>query len=299
MPRQADGDDPMSSSPISSLPDSIFEFKGENNSGVSTSKDDGTNDGNSPGLLAQLEAMEKAKMEEESRQADEEAPVAEIQVATEKKRSNKLNTGKSKSKLPASKRTKRSKKWETEFIVEDPKSPLVKVDIRELLSHPKAWTVLSLEEKQRVLAKFPDDEHILSPGTDQAAPNIESLRNNDNFRHDAVCYRDNISRGVHDSQWLSEAWVAHEKRAAGYFDEFRVVKFQEDWSVRLPEEMRALDYQVPKSQPIVPPGPEVPEDDELAGSSDPFTAATETRPMESVEAVDQPESTEAMHVDGD
>jgi hypothetical protein len=104
---------------------------------------------------------------------------------------------------------------------------------------------------------------------------------------------------VHDSQWLSEAWVAHEKRAAGYFDEFRVVKFQEDWSVRLPEEMRALDYQVPKSQPIVPPGPEVPEDDELAGSSGPFTAATETRPMESVEAVDQPESTEALHVDGD
>jgi len=89
-----------------------------------------------------------------------------------------------------------------------------------------------------VLAKFPDEGHILSPGTDNARPDIQSLRNNDNFRHDCARYSENISEGRHDEEWLQQAWVAHEKHRRGDFDDYLEQKFVEDWSTEIPEECR-------------------------------------------------------------
>lgn len=89
-----------------------------------------------------------------------------------------------------------------------------------------------------MLAKFPDEDHILSPGTDDARPDIQSLRNNDNFRHDCARYSENISEGRHDEEWLQQAWVAHEKHRRGDFDDYLEQKFVEDWSTEIPEEYR-------------------------------------------------------------
>jgi hypothetical protein len=87
-----------------------------------------------------------------------------------------------------------------------------------------------------VLAKFPDDTHILDAGTESARPNLTSLSNDNNFRHDCARYCENIAAGKHDPQWLQEAWIAHHKRKRGDFNQFMVQKFRRDWGLQLAAE---------------------------------------------------------------
>jgi hypothetical protein len=92
-----------------------------------------------------------------------------------------------------------------------------------------------------VLAKFPDETHISDAGTPNARPNLMSLRNDDNFRHDCARYCENIELGRHDEEWLSQAWVAHEKHKRGGFDGFLRDQFQEEWDTELPDERKVED----------------------------------------------------------
>jgi hypothetical protein len=100
-----------------------------------------------------------------------------------------------------------------------------------------------------VLAKFPDDTHILDPGTSNARPNLQSLRNDDDFRHDCARYCENIEQGRHDDEWLNQAWVAHEMHRAGEFDGYLREKFEEDWDVKLPEEEIKPDPAEQRTEP--------------------------------------------------
>jgi hypothetical protein len=92
-----------------------------------------------------------------------------------------------------------------------------------------------------VLAKFPDETHVLDAGTPDARPNPVSLRNDDNFRHDCARYCENIELGRHDEEWLSQAWIAHEKHKRGDYDQFLREQFEEDWNTKLPNEGKAQD----------------------------------------------------------
>lgn len=107
-----------------------------------------------------------------------------------------------------------------------------------MLLQPKAWDVLTKEEKMEILALFPDETYILDAGTENARPNLELLRNNDNFRRDCARYRENIELGRHDEEWLSQAWAAHEKHKRGDFNEHLEQKFEDDWEIEIPEEHR-------------------------------------------------------------
>lgn len=75
--------------------------------------------------------------------------------------------------------------------------------------------------------------HVLGSGTDDPRPDLVSLLNDNNFRHDCARYAEGISNGWHDEQWLWEAWEAHERRAAGEFDGMLERAFEEDWGVKL------------------------------------------------------------------
>lgn len=97
--------------------------------------------------------------------------------------------------------------------------------------------MLTPEERKDILAKFPDDSHILDAGTENARPDLVSLRNNDHFRYDCARYLENIERGRHDEQWLQEAWVAHEKHKRGDYDDFLRKEFENDWATKIPEEL--------------------------------------------------------------
>lgn len=106
---------------------------------------------------------------------------------------------------------------------------------QSMLLLPGAWDILTQDEKKDILAKFPDETHILDAGTPNARPNIESLRNDDDFRHDTARYVENLELGRHDEDWLYQAWVAHEKHKRGDFNAFVNKKVEEEWDVELPK----------------------------------------------------------------
>jgi hypothetical protein len=109
-----------------------------------------------------------------------------------------------------------------------------------MLLHPSAWDALSPEEKNEVLALFPDGDHVLDSGKDNARPDIVALKSNNNFRHDCKRYTERLESGFHDPEWLGQAWAAHERRRAGDFDEYLAQKFEDDWGVEIPENLRPM-----------------------------------------------------------
>ncbi|KAL2266553.1 hypothetical protein VTJ83DRAFT_5905 [Remersonia thermophila] len=135
---------------------------------------------------------------------------------------------------PAPRKSAKDKRWEAPFVYTDERSPLANADLRAILLHPAAWDILTPEEKQDVLAKFPDGTPLLDAGTPAARPDTTSLRNDDNFRHDCARYCEGIQLGQHDEEWLAQAWTAHEKHRLGHYDGFLREQFEEEWSIKLP-----------------------------------------------------------------
>ena len=205
---------------------------------------------------------------------DEEAkePIAPSRAAVETGGLKKRKSSQSEraAKAAATKKAKTlAKQWQAPFVLEDPKSPLAKADLRvssplgheprllfisflvqfwfmlnlfslspqAILLHPRAWDVLDRDEQREILAFFPDNTHILDAGTEKARPDANSLRNDNNFRHDCARYSENIELGKHDPDWLRDAWAAHIKRNRGDYDEHLVRQFEKDWGVQLPEEL--------------------------------------------------------------
>ena len=101
-----------------------------------------------------------------------------------------------------------------------------------------SWEALSVDEKKEVIACFPDGEHILDRGGEDARLNLGTLMNDDNFRKDCTNYTENIAQGRHDPEWLACAWAAHERRKAGDFDQYLVDEFETDWEIQLPDDAK-------------------------------------------------------------
>ncbi|KAI0550833.1 Asx homology domain-containing protein [Xylaria curta] len=128
-------------------------------------------------------------------------------------------------------------KWDTpDEMLTDPNAPLAKANLRELLCSPKAWDILTQEEREKILAKFPDDVEILDPDTPDARPDIAALRNNNNFRHDVARYQEGLSKGFHDPEWIQQAQAAHRSREMGFYDEFMATDFEERWGMPMPQQ---------------------------------------------------------------
>ncbi|KAI1117267.1 Asx homology domain-containing protein [Nemania sp. NC0429] len=127
-------------------------------------------------------------------------------------------------------------KWDNhDEMLTDPNSPLVKAKLRELLCSPRAWDILTAEEREQILGKFPDNVEILDPGTPNARPDIAALRNNNNFRHDVARYQEGLSKGFHDPEWVQQAQAAHRSRELGFYDDFMAVDFEERWDMPMPQ----------------------------------------------------------------
>ncbi|KAM7204176.1 Asx homology domain containing protein [Rhypophila sp. PSN 637] len=156
---------------------------------------------------------------------------------TRQQQAKRRKTG---SKAPTLRPRKQNIKWEAPFVYTDEKSPLAAASaasLRDILLLPQAWEILTAEEKKEILAHFPDDTHILDPGTENARPNIESLRNDDDFRVDCARYTENIKDGKHDEEWLRQAWEAHEKHKSGQFDEYLRNEFEKKYGEKIPKSM--------------------------------------------------------------
>ncbi|KAI1809469.1 Asx homology domain-containing protein [Poronia punctata] len=126
-------------------------------------------------------------------------------------------------------------KWNTpEKLLTDPKSPLARTNLRDILCSAEAWDVLTPADRRQVLAEFPDHVEISRPNSPHARPNIAALRNNDNFRHDVARYQESLSKGYHDAEWIQQAQGAHRARQAGLYDDYMADDFEEKWEGPMP-----------------------------------------------------------------
>ncbi|KAI1477893.1 Asx homology domain-containing protein [Daldinia eschscholtzii] len=148
----------------------------------------------------------------------------------------------------SSSRKGKSKYDNPDEMLTNPRAPLVTAQLRELLCSKQAWDLLSAEEKQQVLAKFPDNKEILDAGTENARPDIAALRNNNNFRHDIARYQDDLSKGWHDPEWIRQAQAAHRKREVGFYNEYLSARFKEEWGIEIPDEEEQKDLPDGKEQ---------------------------------------------------
>ncbi|KAB5575611.1 Asx homology domain-containing protein [Coniochaeta sp. 2T2.1] len=172
-----------------------------------------------------------------------------------RKRKAPTTTSATKDRAANAKRARTAKKWEVPFVFTDPKSPLVNVNLRAILLHPKAWDVLppaDQEELCRMLehdrpaslssSPSPPGSNGKSGKSDESStpskvvirPNLTYLRSDDSFRSDCARYTENIQEGRHDPDWLAESWVAHERRKRGDFREYLRQKVERDWEVKVP-----------------------------------------------------------------
>ncbi|KAL7925590.1 Asx homology domain-containing protein [Trichoderma austrokoningii] len=154
------------------------------------------------------------------------------------KREAKSIPRRQKKKPAVAKKAAKKTKWDAERLLKDPRSPLATANLRSILCNPLTWTALDQDDKTEILSLFPDKDHILDAGTEDARPDFASLMNDDSFRYDCAAYTDNIAQGRHDPEWLASAWSAHERRKAGDFDKYLIDKLEEEWGVKIPEEMK-------------------------------------------------------------
>lgn len=137
--------------------------------------------------------------------------------------------------LTAAQRRKKAR-WTAPSVYTSTRSPLAdatKVDLRSVLCHPSAWDGLSASQQARLLAVMPA-RFVKDAGTAAARPDALALSNSDDFRHDCARYVGNIRNGRHDPEWIRQAREAHDRRAAGDFDDYLRAKFREDFDVDPP-----------------------------------------------------------------
>ncbi|KAK3997476.1 Asx homology domain-containing protein [Cladorrhinum sp. PSN332] len=130
---------------------------------------------------------------------------------------------------------KRKVKWSGPALWTSYKSPLKKPEfLRAMILNPRAWAVLEPDARKSILAKLPNNKHILDLGTSEARPNLKELSNDDNFRHDCARYVEHLKEGMHDPEWLRQAWIAQKKHIRGDFDPFLNTLFTVTWDAPLP-----------------------------------------------------------------
>ena len=91
------------------------------------------------------------------------------------------------------------------------------------------------------MAKFPPDLpplfHYRNGRGDSGAtssPDIEALRNNDNFRSACARYQEELGAGHFDEEWLGQAFEAAERRRRGDFAAYELQKLQKEWILEEP-----------------------------------------------------------------
>ncbi|KAL8371859.1 hypothetical protein RB595_001587 [Gaeumannomyces hyphopodioides] len=154
------------------------------------------------------------------------APAKAVKVAV-KSAASKI----AKPVLTVAQRRKKAR-WAAPSVYTSTRSPLAdgKVDLRDMLCHASAWDGLSEAQRARLLAVMP--ARFVKDG---ARPDALALSNSDDFRHDCARYVGNIGGGRHDPEWIRQARDAHDRRAAGEFDDYLRAKFRDDFEVDPPQ----------------------------------------------------------------
>ncbi|KAL4954966.1 Asx homology domain-containing protein [Aspergillus filifer] len=142
------------------------------------------------------------------------------------------------SSKPKPKRTPRraaKDRYEEEKLMTSDKSQLIDLDLVKLLALPEAWSCLDEAEKKEILDQLPSDTHPNPyPSPDDPDAGIPPLPADflrySNFWRDGIRnFQLDLQNGRYDPQWMREAEEAVQQRAAGKFDKFKELEFEEFW----------------------------------------------------------------------
>ncbi|KAK7539945.1 Asx homology domain-containing protein [Phyllosticta citribraziliensis] len=122
--------------------------------------------------------------------------------------------------------------WTPDYLLQDSKSRLGKVNVTAILKDPRAWESLSKEQQSQLISLLPNAP-VIDPGNTQedSLPNIpqQMLTQNSALLSDIAMFGEDLREGRLDPDWQRDGQIAMEMRARGDFDEWKVQEMEAFW----------------------------------------------------------------------
>jgi hypothetical protein len=136
-----------------------------------------------------------------------------------------------------------TKKWDPILAITDPKSPLAKVNLRQILESDAAWSLLTPAQQRELLTYLPrapselvrqmEEEMVAAAPAGEPLPNIalQRLGNSMAFKSDIRQFQEELGQGKLDVGWIEQAMMASERRKRGDFDDWKVKERENYWEM--------------------------------------------------------------------
>ncbi|KAK7535554.1 Asx homology domain-containing protein [Phyllosticta citricarpa] len=122
--------------------------------------------------------------------------------------------------------------WTPDYLLQDSKSRLGKVNVTAILKDPRAWESLSKEQQSQLISLLPNGPTIDPQGTEgDSLPNIpqQMLASNSALLSDIAMFGEDLREGRLDPDWQRDGQIAMEMRARGDFDEWKIQEMESFW----------------------------------------------------------------------
>jgi hypothetical protein len=113
-----------------------------------------------------------------------------------------------------------------------PKSKLIPIDLVTYFVNPLSWDLLTEEQQRKLKEKLPP---YMQYGPDGRL-SFEFLKYDMNWKSDLRRFQEDLESGHYEQEWLTEAKLAMEERAAGEFDDWKLSRFEEYWGQKMDAE---------------------------------------------------------------
>jgi hypothetical protein len=98
-----------------------------------------------------------------------------------------------------------------------------------MLSDPTAFDCLKPDQKVALIALLPPWHTVVDPsGTRRPSPDF--LLSNPDWAQSIAAFQKDLEDGRCNPKWMADAIEAHEEHCSGFYDEFKLDKFEKDWS---------------------------------------------------------------------
>ncbi|KAI9762843.1 MAG: hypothetical protein M4579_000196 [Chaenotheca gracillima] len=111
------------------------------------------------------------------------------------------------------------------YLLQNSKSTLVKANLGDIFSDDRAWSSLTPEQQEEVLALLPDSA---SESVEHGPRRIQSkfLKYDSHWRDGLRAFQENLQAGYNQPGWQKRAASAMEARARGKFDQHQAFNFE-------------------------------------------------------------------------
>lgn len=151
---------------------------------------------------------------------------------------------------PKKRKAPGDRKWSTDYLLQNPKSPLVNVDLlvcnliafpsslclyvsnlkQTILKSERAWSSLSSDQQKKLVSLLPNGSDLMCKIEEQKSNVLkECLMSNSAFQSDIRMFQEDLAEGRLQPALLAKAKAAMEKRSRGDFDEWKEEETERFW----------------------------------------------------------------------